>query len=183
MIIISLSCYSLMSNIETGLFTFMLAVHSWGFSNFVLDISCAGTRSACINAATLALADAGIPMRDLVTSCSAGYLNSTPLLGICLLFYIKFQLGNVGVACLLCFVWVLIGSAWFIIIIEKCNVIWTDLNYVEDSAGGPDVTVGILTKLDKVTLFQVLFFFPSFYLLCSFGVRCIVYLWKLLIYL
>lgn len=41
----------------------------------------AGTRSACINAATLALADAGIPMQDLVTSCSAGYLNNTPLLG------------------------------------------------------------------------------------------------------
>lgn len=40
-----------------------------------------GTRSACINAATLALADAGIPMRDIVTSCSAGYLCSTPLLG------------------------------------------------------------------------------------------------------
>ncbi|PIA49166.1 hypothetical protein AQUCO_01300197v1 [Aquilegia coerulea] len=69
-----------------------------------------GTRSACINAATLALADAGIPMRDLVTSCSAGYLNSTPLL---------------------------------------------DLNYIEDSAGGPDVTVGILSKLDKVTLLQM----------------------------
>lgn len=69
-----------------------------------------GTRSACINAATLALADAGIPMRDFVTSCSAGYLNSTPLL---------------------------------------------DLNYVEDSAGGPDVTIGILPKLDKVTLLQM----------------------------
>ncbi|KAG6749589.1 hypothetical protein POTOM_046647 [Populus tomentosa] len=69
-----------------------------------------GTRSACINAATLALADAGIPMRDLVTSCSAGFLNSTPLL---------------------------------------------DLNYIEDSAGGPDVTVGILPKLDKVTLLQM----------------------------
>ena len=41
-----------------------------------------GTRSACINAATLALADAGIPMRDIVTSCSAGYLCSTPLLGM-----------------------------------------------------------------------------------------------------
>lgn len=40
-----------------------------------------GTRSACINAATLALSDAGIPMRDIVTSCSAGYLNGTPLLG------------------------------------------------------------------------------------------------------
>ncbi|KAF6146848.1 hypothetical protein GIB67_018501 [Kingdonia uniflora] len=69
-----------------------------------------GTRSACINAATLALADAGIPMCDLVTSCSAGYLSSTPLL---------------------------------------------DLNYVEDSAGGADVTVGILAKLDKVTLLQM----------------------------
>ncbi|MQL90108.1 hypothetical protein Taro_022692 [Colocasia esculenta] len=69
-----------------------------------------GARSACINAATLALADAGIPMRDLVTSCSAGYLNSTPLL---------------------------------------------DLNYLEDSAGGPDVTVGLLAKLDKVTLLQM----------------------------
>ncbi|PSS11670.1 Exosome complex component like [Actinidia chinensis var. chinensis] len=57
----------------------------------------------------LALADAGIPMCNLVASCSAGYLNSTALL---------------------------------------------DLNYVEDSAGGPDVTVGILPKLDKVTLLQ-----------------------------
>ncbi|KAF9617760.1 hypothetical protein IFM89_038522, partial [Coptis chinensis] len=69
-----------------------------------------GTRSACINAATLALADAGIPMRDIVTSCSAGFLNSTPLL---------------------------------------------DLNYIEDSAGGPDVTVGMLSKLEKVTLLQM----------------------------
>ncbi|WVZ98610.1 LOW QUALITY PROTEIN: hypothetical protein U9M48_044025 [Paspalum notatum var. saurae] len=77
-----------------------------------------GTRSACINAATLALADAGIPMRDIVTSCSAGYLCSTPLL---------------------------------------------DLNYIEDSAGGPDVTVGILTKMDKVTLLQ-----PKHLLLISF---------------
>ncbi|RCV46538.1 hypothetical protein SETIT_9G539600v2 [Setaria italica] len=69
-----------------------------------------GTRSACINAATLALSDAGIPMRDIVTSCSDGYLCSTPLL---------------------------------------------DLNYIEDSAGGPDVTVGILSKMDKVTLLQM----------------------------
>ncbi|KAF3334759.1 exosome complex component RRP41 [Carex littledalei] len=69
-----------------------------------------GTRSACINAATLALADAGVPMRDIITSCSAGYLCTTPLL---------------------------------------------DLNYAEDSAGGPDVTVGILAKMDKVTLLQM----------------------------
>jgi len=59
-------------------------------------------------------------MRDLAVSCSAGYLNSTPLL---------------------------------------------DLNYVEDSAGGADVTVGILPKLDKVSLLQVFLqlFISDFY--------------------
>ncbi|VVB13314.1 unnamed protein product [Arabis nemorensis] len=80
-----------------------------------------GTRSACINAATLALADAGIPMRDLAVSCSAGYLNSTPLL--------ELRANEISIS---------------------------DLNYVEDSAGGADVTVGILPKTDKVTLLQVL---------------------------
>ncbi|KAG6542807.1 hypothetical protein Mapa_015711 [Marchantia paleacea] len=69
-----------------------------------------GTRACCINAAALALADAGIPMRDLVASCSAGYLNSTPIL---------------------------------------------DLNYLEDSGGGPDLTVALFPKLDKVTLLQM----------------------------
>ncbi|KAJ7533228.1 hypothetical protein O6H91_13G038500 [Diphasiastrum complanatum] len=69
-----------------------------------------GTRSACINAAALALADAGIPMRDLVASCAAGFLNNTPLL---------------------------------------------DLNYTEDSGGGPDVTVGVFPKLDKISLLQM----------------------------
>jgi exosome complex component RRP41 len=39
-----------------------------------------GTRSACINAASLALLDAGIPMRDFVVSCSGGLLEKKPLL-------------------------------------------------------------------------------------------------------
>ncbi|KAG5039448.1 hypothetical protein JHK85_011924 [Glycine max] len=30
-----------------------------------------------------------------------------------------------------------------------------DLSYVEDSAGGPDVTLGIMPKLHKVTLLQM----------------------------
>jgi exosome complex component RRP41 len=30
-----------------------------------------------------------------------------------------------------------------------------NLNYLEDSAGGSDVTVDILAKMDKVTLLQV----------------------------
>lgn len=69
-----------------------------------------GTRAACVNAASLALADAGIPMRDIVASCASGYLNNTPLL---------------------------------------------DLNYLEDSGGGPDVTIALLPKIDKITLLQM----------------------------
>ena len=39
-----------------------------------------GVRSAAINAAVLALADAGVPLRDTMAACSAGYLDGTPLL-------------------------------------------------------------------------------------------------------
>lgn len=41
-----------------------------------------GTRCACINAAMLALADAGIPCKDLLSACAAGFLDSTPLLDL-----------------------------------------------------------------------------------------------------
>lgn len=64
-----------------------------------------GTRCACINAAFLALAHAGVPLRDMLGSCAAGYLESTPLL---------------------------------------------DLNYLEDSGGGPDVVLAVQPNLDKV---------------------------------
>lgn len=37
---------------------------------------------ACINATTLALVQAGIPMRDFVTCCSVGFLDSTLLLDL-----------------------------------------------------------------------------------------------------
>ncbi|MEM7813947.1 MAG: exosome complex exonuclease Rrp41 [Candidatus Aenigmatarchaeota archaeon] len=42
----------------------------------------ASTRCAAINAAVLALADAGVPMRDLVSSCSAGVVNGQIVLDI-----------------------------------------------------------------------------------------------------
>lgn len=61
----------------------------WHILNMVVYLT--GTRAACINAATLALADAGIPMRDIVTSCSAGYLCSTPLLGMTLLYILSLE--------------------------------------------------------------------------------------------
>lgn len=42
----------------------------------------AGTRTAGINAASVALADAGIPMRDLVASIAAGRIDKTPVLDL-----------------------------------------------------------------------------------------------------
>lgn len=36
-----------------------------------------------------------------------------------------------------------------------CGCDGPDLNYLEDSGGGPDLTVGLFPKLDKVSLLQV----------------------------
>lgn len=69
-----------------------------------------GTRCACINAALLALAEAGIPLRDMVAACAAGYLDETALL---------------------------------------------DLNYIEDSGGGPDISVALHPQFDRVVLLQM----------------------------
>jgi exosome complex component RRP41 len=41
-----------------------------------------GIKSAAINAATLALIDAGVPMTDFVCSCAAGFIDGTTILGI-----------------------------------------------------------------------------------------------------
>lgn len=69
-----------------------------------------GNRCASINAATMALIDAGIPMKDFVCACSASYIEDTPLL---------------------------------------------DLNYLEERAGGPDLTVATLPKSGKIVLLQM----------------------------
>ncbi len=42
----------------------------------------AGTRTAGINAASIALADAGIPMRSLVSACAVGKINDTLVLDL-----------------------------------------------------------------------------------------------------
>ncbi|XP_064410076.1 exosome complex component RRP41 [Latimeria chalumnae] len=41
-----------------------------------------GNYCACVNAATLAIIDAGIPMRDYVCACSAGFIEDTPLVDL-----------------------------------------------------------------------------------------------------
>ncbi len=42
----------------------------------------AGTRCAALTAASVALADAGLPMKDLVVSCAAGKINDTVVLDL-----------------------------------------------------------------------------------------------------
>ncbi|XP_072269365.1 exosome complex component RRP41 [Pyxicephalus adspersus] len=41
-----------------------------------------GNYCTCVNAATLAVIDAGIPMRDYVCACSAGFIEDTPLVDL-----------------------------------------------------------------------------------------------------
>ena len=41
-----------------------------------------GDLAVCINAATLALIDAGIPLKDFVCACSAGYIEDKPFVGM-----------------------------------------------------------------------------------------------------
>lgn len=42
-----------------------------------------GNYSVCVNAATLAVIDAGIPMRDYVSACTVGFVDDTPLADLC----------------------------------------------------------------------------------------------------
>ncbi|XP_060681660.1 exosome complex component RRP41 [Hemiscyllium ocellatum] len=54
-----------------------------------------GNYCACVNAATLAVIDAGIPMRDYVCACSTGFVEDTPLVD---LSYIEESAGGPQVA-------------------------------------------------------------------------------------
>jgi len=69
-----------------------------------------GDRAAAINASTLALIDAGVPMRDFVCACAAGCIDGTPLL---------------------------------------------DLNYVETTAGGPELPMAILPRTNGIVMLQM----------------------------
>ena len=41
-----------------------------------------GERAAAVNATTLALANAGVPMTDFLVACTAGYIDVTPVLDL-----------------------------------------------------------------------------------------------------
>lgn len=49
---------------------------------FQVLFSDGGILSTCINAGTLAVINAGIPMKDYLCACSAGFVNETPLMDI-----------------------------------------------------------------------------------------------------
>lgn len=51
------------------------------FILYTQHIVIAGDYSVCVNAATMALIDAGIPMKDFVCACSASYVEDTSILG------------------------------------------------------------------------------------------------------
>ncbi|KAM4029641.1 exosome complex component RRP41-like [Anomaloglossus baeobatrachus] len=69
-----------------------------------------GNYCTCVNAATLAVIDAGIPMRDYVCASSAGFIEDTPL---------------------------------------------SDLSYVEESAGGPHLSLALLPKSEQIALMEM----------------------------
>lgn len=68
--------------------TFAQVIQTNLFQKSQIDISVhilqadGGVLAACINATTLALVHAGIPMVDFVTSCSVGFLDHTVLLDL-----------------------------------------------------------------------------------------------------
>ena len=69
-----------------------------------------GNYCACVNAATLALIDAGIPMRDYVSACTASLVNDIPLV---------------------------------------------DINSLESTTGGPELTVAVLPKTGEIVLLEM----------------------------
>jgi len=68
--------------------TFEAAILTTSYPNSQIDIYCeilqsdGGNLSACINAATLALIDAGVSMRDYVCSCTSSFYNETTLMDV-----------------------------------------------------------------------------------------------------
>ncbi|XP_076373556.1 exosome complex component Ski6 [Tachypleus tridentatus] len=69
-----------------------------------------GNYSTCVNAATLALVDAGIPIKDYVCACTTGFVNDAALV---------------------------------------------DISFVEESLGGPQLTVAILPKSEQIVLLEM----------------------------
>jgi len=68
--------------------TFEAAILTTAYPNSQIDIYCeilqsdGGNLSACINASTLALIDAGVSIRDFVCSCTSSWYRDTPIMDV-----------------------------------------------------------------------------------------------------
>ena len=69
-----------------------------------------GNYCASVNAATLALIDAGIPLKDYVCACSSSFIDDTPIV---------------------------------------------DINYLEESTGGPEVVLTLLPKSEQIIFLEM----------------------------
>lgn len=96
--------------------TFEAAVMTHLYPKSQIDIyvevlqSDGGNYCASVNAATLALIDAGVALKDYVCACSASYLRDTSLV---------------------------------------------DINYLEESSGGPEIIVTTLPKSDQIVFLEM----------------------------
>ena len=58
-----------------------LFLHLFAISHLLFLIHTAN-KAVCINAATMALIDAGVPMKDFVCACSSSLIEDTPVVGM-----------------------------------------------------------------------------------------------------
>jgi exosome complex component RRP41 len=98
-----------------------------------------GALSAAINATTLAMIDAGVPMRDFITSCSAAFISGTPLLGIVSALHHPTRVHEVLTP----------------FIISLSLSLYADPNFVENTAGGPELLVAIEPKSQLVVSMEM----------------------------
>lgn len=91
------------------IYSFTVAAYRFVFCLQILQAD-GSNQSACINAATLALIDAGIPMKDYVSACTVSFVNDQPLM---------------------------------------------DVNYLEESFGGPQLSLAVLPKSGNIVMFQM----------------------------
>lgn len=96
--------------------------------------------SIAINAVTLALIDAGIPMMDFVCACSVGIIDTQPIIGeqqyysLLLLFFFKNA-----------FVFVCLCLLFFVV----------DLNFIEENSESPIIPYAIHVNSSKVALLSM----------------------------
>ena len=80
------------SQMEVRSLTVAVGTCNVAFLSTSCILALVGDLAVCINAATLALIDAGIPLKDFVCACSAGYIEDKPFVGM---LHVRYRLSAV----------------------------------------------------------------------------------------